>query len=108
MATVSLLPRISRLSRESSCLSVFPTLDHKPARILAYVGVFEAPSSLWEVVEGLAGVDDGQNRHRRRKRLAVWQNLTFGGSGELVQLVDGSGELLLESLELFQLVIGVL
>ena len=67
------------------------------------MGVFEAPSSLWEVVEGLAGVDDGQNRHRRRKRLAVWQNLTFGGSGELVQLVDGSGELLLESLELFHI-----
>jgi len=67
------------------------------------LGVFEAPSSLWEVVEGLAGVDDGQNRHRRRKRLAVWQNLTFGGSGELVQLVDGSGELLLESLELFHI-----
>jgi hypothetical protein len=70
------------------------------------LGVFEAPSSLWEVVEGLAGVDDGQNRHRRRKRLAVWQNWShewLDGSGELVRLVDGSGELLLESLELFHI-----
>ena len=40
---------------------MFPTLDRKFARILAYISVFEAPSSLGKVVEGLVGVDDGQN-----------------------------------------------
>ena len=98
MATVSLLPRISRLSRESSCLSVFPTLDYKPARILAYVGVFEAPSSLGEVVEGLVGVDDGQNRRRKRKRLAEWRNSSHdhdhdGLSYRYFQSVEDSFEL---------------
>ena len=62
------------------------------------MGVFADLSSLWELVEGLSGVDDGQTRRRRRKRLAGWQNLNpeqLGGSGEPVQLVDGSGEFVL-------------
>jgi len=78
---------------------VFPTLDHKPARIPACVGVFEGPSSLWEAVEGLVGVDDGQNRHRRRKRLAEWRNLSHelpdhdGLSHRYFQFVEGFFEL---------------
>ena len=67
---------------------MFPTLDHKPARIPAYVGVFEAPSSLGEVVEGLVGVDDGQNRRKKRKRLAEWRNLGHRLAGLNHELPD--------------------
>jgi len=42
------------------------------------LGAFAGLSSLWELVEGLAGVDDGQNQRRMRKRLAEWQNLSHG------------------------------
>jgi hypothetical protein len=82
---------------------VFPTLDHRLARILAYLGVSGGPSSLEELVEGLAGVDDGLNRRRRRKKQAGWRNLSHELLDKLCQILFGVGKAQKKRKKVFQL-----
>jgi hypothetical protein len=64
-AEASTLLEISRLSRESASLIVFPILAGRPAGTLAYLGVSEGLSSLLKLMEGLVYIADRSSQHKR-------------------------------------------